>query len=134
MSTPDRLDEASLGQLVALFYERVRQDSQLGPIFNDAIEDWPHHLTKLTDFWHAVMLTSGRYKGNPMMQHLRHGDRITPEHFERWLALWDPATAETMAPEHAAALQAKARRIGEALLFVLARNSARAAPPRQAAE
>jgi hemoglobin len=76
------------------------------------------------------MLTSGRYKGNPMMQHLRHGARIRPEHFDRWLALWDTATAEMMSPEHAETLQAKARRIGETLRFVLGH----AAPSRHAAE
>lgn len=134
MDAPGRLNEESLGRLVALFYAQVQQDPELGPIFNDAVEDWPGHLAKLTDFWHSVMLASGRYTGNPMMQHLRHGARITPAHFDRWLALWDAATDETMAPEHAAILQAKARRIGETLQFVLARNAGRAAPPRQAAE
>lgn len=134
MDAKARLDEASLGRLVTLFYEQVRQDPELGPIFNEAIEDWPDHLAKLTDFWHAVMLTSGRYKGNPMMQHLRHGARIRPEHFDRWLALWDIATAETMPPEHAEILQAKARRIGETLQFVLTRQFGHAAPSRHAAE
>jgi len=112
-------DEESLSRLVSLFYSRVRHDSELGPIFNDAIADWPHHLTKLTDFWHSVMLTSGRYKGNPMMKHLIHRARIRPEHFDRWLGLWDSVTRETMAPQHAGVLQEKARRIGESLKLAL---------------
>lgn len=113
------IDEDSLARLVALFYGRVRQDPELGPIFNDAISDWPHHLRKLTDFWHSVALTSGRYKGNPMLKHMIHRGRIKPEHFDRWLALWAVATAEVMKPEDAALLQTKAARIGESLKLAL---------------
>ena len=134
MTTPNGPDEASLARLVALFYGRVRQDPELGPIFNDAIADWPHHFSKLTDFWHSVMLTSGRYKGNPMMKHLIHRARMRPEHFDRWLTLWTAATDEVMAPEHAAAMQAKARRIGESLQLVLFPQPGRDGPSRQAAE
>ena len=65
------------------------------------------------------MLTSGRFKGNPMMKHLIHRARIRPDHFDRWLALWDTVTLEIMAPEHAAALQEKAQRIGESLKLAL---------------
>jgi hemoglobin len=113
------ITDESLKTLVALFYGRVRQDPDLGPIFNDAVHDWPVHLEKLTDFWSSVMLTTGRYKGNPMMKHLIHQARITPAHFKRWLTLWAEATAEVMPPEDAALLQAKAARIGESLSLAL---------------
>jgi len=125
-----QLDEDGLSRLVAAFYGRVRRDADLGPIFNDAISAWPSHLSKLTDFWHSVMLTSGRFKGNPMMKRLIHRARIRPEHFDRWLALWDEVTSELMAPEHAAALQEKAQRIGESLklaLYYRPENGARGA-------
>lgn len=118
MSTVMDIKEEDLARLVALFYGRVREDPEIGPIFDDAVEDWPAHLAKLTDFWHSVMLTSGRYKGNPMVAHMRQ-KRIRPEHFDRWLALWNVATAEVMAPPVAAALQAKAARIGESLKLAL---------------
>src|SRR3546814_15846456 len=75
------IDEQELERLVALFYARVRADEELGPIFNDAIDDWPEHLEKLVAFWSSVVLTSGRYKGNPMAAHLKHRDRITPASF-----------------------------------------------------
>jgi hemoglobin len=81
------IDEAALERLVDAFYARVRLDAELGAIFNDAIHDWPEHLEKLTAFWSSVMLTSGRYKGQPVPAHMRHRDRITPELFQRWLAL-----------------------------------------------
>ena len=113
------MDEEGLKLLVAAFYARVRVDAQLGPIFNDAIDDWPEHLEKLAAFWSSVMLTSGRYKGQPVPAHMRHRARITPELFDRWLALWARTTDELMAPESAAILQAKAARIAQSLQLAL---------------
>jgi hemoglobin len=104
---------------VTAFYARIRQDAELGPIFNDAIQDWPEHLEKLTDFWSSVMLTSGRYKGRPVPAHLKHADRITPQLFQRWLRIWAETTNELMAPEAAQALQAKAARIAESLQLAM---------------
>ena len=109
------ITEERLKALVELFYGRVRGDALIGPVFNDAIRDWPEHLDKLQAFWSSVMLTSGRYKGRPLPAHVTHGDRIGPASFNRWLALWREATEEVMPPAAAAALQDKAGRIAESL-------------------
>ncbi len=114
-----QLDEGGLRELVEAFYTRVRADEALGPIFNDAIDDWPEHLGKLAAFWSSVMLTSGRYKGQPVPAHMKHRDRITPALFDRWLALWAQTTSELMAPEAADALQDKAQRIAESLKLAM---------------
>ena len=119
MEHATQIDDAALERLIPIFYARVRADADLGPVFDDAIDDWPHHLDKLVAFWSSVMLTSGRYKGNPMIAHLKHKPRITPELFDRWLALWAETTDAVMAPSAAAALQAKARRISESLQLAL---------------
>ncbi|QZP09095.1 group III truncated hemoglobin [Caenibius sp. WL] len=113
------IDEEGLKLLVAAFYARIRVDARLGPIFNDAIDDWPEHLDKLTAFWSSVMLTSGRYKGQPVPAHMRHRARITPELFDRWLALWARTTDELMVPEAATILQAKAARIAQSLQLAM---------------
>jgi hemoglobin len=113
------MDEAGLQSVVRLFYARIRQDAELGPIFNDAIQDWPEHLEKLTDFWSSVMLSTGRYKGRPVPAHLKHADRITPRLFQRWLKIWTETTNELMEPECAQALQAKAARIAESLQLAM---------------
>jgi len=113
------LDDDGLKILVDAFYDRVRADAELGPIFNDAIGDWPEHLEKLTAFWSSVMLTSGRYKGQPVPAHVKHKSRITPALFDRWLALWTRTTDELMAPEEAAALQDRANRIAQSLQLAL---------------
>ena len=53
-----QITEDDIAKLVPAFYARVRADAVLGPIFNGAIEDWPHHLAKLQAFWSSVLLTS----------------------------------------------------------------------------
>ena len=114
-----KMDDAGLEALVRAFYDRVRGDAELGPIFNDAIDDWPQHLGKLSAFWSSVMLTSGRYKGQPVPAHMKHSDRITPALFDRWLGLWEQTTEELMEQDAALALQEKAARIAESLQLAM---------------
>ena len=105
--------EVELQRLVDRFYAKVRQDELIGPLFNAAIGDWPEHLEKLGAFWSSVMLTSGRYKGNPMAAHIRHAAAIEPVMFDRWLDLWRETAAEVLEAGHANAVIAKAERIAE---------------------
>lgn len=119
MNGVSHIRESDLGPLVDAFYARVRGDAALGPIFNDAIHDWPDHLKKLTAFWSSVMLASGRYKGQPVAAHMKHKARITPELFDRWLLLWKETTDDLMTPKAAAALQAKAAQIAESLQLAM---------------
>lgn len=104
-----------IARLVPQFYARVRADEILGPIFNGAIDDWPHHLGKLEAFWSSVMLTSGRYKGQPMVAHLRHAEHMTEANFGRWLALWTEVTESVLGQEVASVFQEKASRIAESI-------------------
>lgn len=109
------LQEDDLRRVVHAFYAKVRTDSQLGPVFNGAIGDWSGHLEKLTAFWSSVMLTTGRYKGQPMAVHLQHAEAMTTPAFARWLRLWRETTDEMLVPQQASALQDKAARIAESL-------------------
>lgn len=113
------VDEIQLETLIPRFYARVRDDALIGPVFDDAIAKWDEHLEKLVAFWSSVMLTSGRYKGNPVAAHMQHIAAITPQMFDRWLALWADVTEESLPPPAAAALQAKAGRIAESLKLAL---------------
>lgn len=119
MNDSSHIDEAGLARLIPVFYDRVRADAELGPLFNAVVHDWPEHLERLVAFWSSVMLTTGRYKGSPMAAHLRHKAQITPALFDRWLALWSEVTDEVMPAAAAAALQAKAARIAESLQLAL---------------
>ena len=119
MSENGAISDDRLHELVTRFYTKVRRDTLIGPLFNRAIDNWPEHLEKLAGFWSSVMLTSGRYKGNPMAAHLKHAAEITPEMFERWLQLWHETTAEMFDPEAAQALAQKADRIAESLQLAI---------------
>ena len=109
------MTEEVLGQIVDRFYAKVRDDDYIGPLFNAAVSDWPEHLEKLSAFWSSVMLTTGRYKGNPMAAHLSHAKRIEPDMFERWLALWRETAREHLDEGSSQAIIAKAERIAESL-------------------
>lgn len=121
MPEPDRSDPAGeiteelIRRLVEAFYARVRADDQLGPIFARAISgDWAPHLERMCAFWSSVMLTSGRYKGKPMVAHLSL-KTIQRQHFDRWLLLFDRTARETCPPATAAAFAGRAERIAESL-------------------
>jgi len=107
------ITEPAIAALVDRFYAKARRDPMIGPVFNNAIDDWDEHLEKLYAFWSSVMLTTGRYKGNPMAAHMKLP--IEPKFFERWLVLWRETAAELFAPGPAARFQEKADRISESL-------------------
>src|SRR5204863_807721 len=92
MSLFDSITETAIVSLVDRFYGKARRDPIIGPVFNAAVEDWDGHLAKLHDFWSSVMLTTGRYKGNPMAAHMKQP--IEPGFFDRWLDLWRETAAE----------------------------------------
>ena len=96
--------EEMIRDLVYAFYETVRRDPAIGPIFRRTIApgEWPAHLAKLVDFWSSVLLMSGRFKGSPMTTHLALGE-LRPTHFARWLYLFGQ-TAQAVWPADAAAL------------------------------
>jgi hemoglobin len=125
-SMETQITEQAIIRLVDGFYAAVRQDAQLAPVFDRAIAEgaWPAHLDTMYRFWSSVMLTSGRYKGNPMATHLGVAG-IEPRLFPRWLALFEAKARELFVPELAAAFIAKARRIAESLKLALFFDPAR---------
>jgi hemoglobin len=116
----DQVSEETIKQLIDSFYGRVRRDPGLGPIFAKAIvEDaWPAHLEKMYAFWSSVMLTSGRYKGNPVVIH-RRIDGIMPPMFGDWLDLFAATATDLFVPEIACRFVGAARRIAETLKLAL---------------
>lgn len=113
MQPATSFDEAAIARLVDHFYEKVRRDPRIGPIFNAAVHDWDEHKRLLTSFWSSVALRAGSYRGNPMAAHRPHPIRV--EHFDHWLALWRETCAEELDEAHAAQMLEYARRIGSSL-------------------
>lgn len=94
----DGLDEDLIRRVVFGFYDKVRADPGLAPVFDAAIPAaaWPHHLERMCDFWSSVLLRTGRYSGRPMPKHLALPS-LTDAHFHRWLGLFRE-TVRTLCP------------------------------------
>lgn len=90
----DILTLDDIKKLVDAFYEKVRQDELLGPVFNERIQDrWPQHLEKMYTFWQTVLLGEHTYHGSPFPPHARLP--IDDSHFTRWIALFT-STVDTL--------------------------------------
>lgn len=115
------IDEAMIETLVRRFYDRVRKDELLAPIFESRIREWEPHLRQMFDFWSSVALMTGRYHGMPMPKHMRLP--VDAAHFDRWLALFEQTALETCPPAAADHFISRARNIAESLeLGVASRN------------
>lgn len=107
---PLDLDESRLAALVDRFYDKVRVDPLLGPVFNPRVDDWDAHKVLMTSFWVTVALRSGHYRGNPLAKH--QPLPIGTGHFQRWLALWRETAAEVLDAGSATIMTGYAERIG----------------------
>lgn len=85
MKDLENIDDIKL--LVNTFYDRVRMNQTLGPIFEEVIRDrWPVHLEKMYRFWQTVLLEEHTYFGSPFPPHAKLP--VNQEHFDEWLKLW----------------------------------------------
>jgi hemoglobin len=103
--------------LVHTFYGKIRQDALLGPIFNGHITDeqWPEHLSKLTDFWETNLFGIAKFKGSPSQKHIQVDKNldytIEQTHFGKWLQLWFETLDELYEGELAIKAKETARRM-----------------------
>jgi hemoglobin len=114
------IDEAYISLLVDEFYRRVRRDTMLGPIFDQAIGDrWDHHLPRMKSFWASVALNAGTYSGQPVPTHKKLTS-VQKTHFEHWLALFR-STLDDTAPTPGAIdyFMERAERIAESLQLAM---------------
>jgi hemoglobin len=107
------IDEAMIERLVRRFYDAVRRDALLAPIFAARIRDWETHLERMFAFWSSVALMSGRYHGQPMAKHLPLA--ADARHFDRWLALFEATARAECPPAAADHFIERARRIAQSL-------------------
>jgi hemoglobin len=111
---PALCTEEEVSRLVNDFYARVRQDEQLGPIFDARVHDWPTHLAQLTDFWSAVLRGTRRFRGAPVPKHMAIPG-LSAELFLRWLDLFTQTTAECGNPAMRREANAAAQNIADNL-------------------
>jgi hemoglobin len=98
--------------LVNNFYDKVKLDEVLSPIFNERIKDnWPQHLEKMYTFWETVLLNEHSYFGSPFPPHANLP--IEGMHFQRWLQLFGITIEELFAGEKAKEAQWRANKMAE---------------------
>lgn len=107
------IDPAMISRLVDSFYDRVRDDALIGPVFAGRIRDWGPHLAQMKLFWSSVALMTGVYHGRPMPKHLPLP--VDGRHFDRWLELFRATARDVCPPAAADHFIERAQRIAESL-------------------
>jgi len=113
IETETGIDDPMIARLVDGFYDRVRADTLIGPIFEERISDWGPHLAQMKLFWSSVALMTGVYHGRPMPKHLPLP--VDGRHFDRWLELFRATARDLCPPPAADHFIERAERIAESL-------------------
>ena len=89
--------------IMRVFYERALVDEVIGYIFTDVAKlDLEKHLPIIGDFWESMLFGKRVYQKhgrNPLLVHqaLHLRERLTIEHFERWLKIFKFSVDEEFA-------------------------------------
>lgn len=87
----DISNRKDIEHLVHVFYEKVKVDELIGPIFHRlGPEFWEYHVPIMCEFWAGILLHEGNYGGGLIWKHILV-DKQTPlekKHFDRWIALF----------------------------------------------
>ena len=86
-TTPDIENIEDIKLFVNQFYQKIKNDALLAPIFFEKIpNDWQPHLDKMYLFWNAALFGVKGYVGNPFAKH--NSMQISLDHFSIWLYLF----------------------------------------------
>ncbi len=73
------------------FYEKVKVDDTIAYLFNEVANlDWDAHMPKIYAFWEGILLGKVGFRGDVMGMHIRldQKEKITTQHFDRWIMLF----------------------------------------------
>jgi hemoglobin len=105
----------NIKEMVERFYGAVRRDDMLSPVFTKALgNDWTVHLEKLAEFWSTLLLGTRSFQGNVYGTHMAL-EGIEPEHFRRWLGLFEQTVGKMFEELPADQFRTMARRIASSL-------------------
>jgi hemoglobin len=128
--TSNKTDIATRGDIEHLvngFYERVRGDELLGPIFDDvARTDWAHHLPKMYTFWEGVLFGIAGFRGSPLAIHRQLASRVPlgGQEFGRWLDLFHETVDTLFSGAGAEGAKTTAQRIAAVMQHHIASDAA----------
>jgi hemoglobin len=98
--------------IVDLFYEKVRKDDLIGPVFEHRINgNWEKHLDKMYRFWQTVLLEEHTYYGSPFAPHANLP--VEKVHFDRWLWLFHETLKENFSGDKASEALWRATKMAE---------------------
>lgn len=104
-----------LVELLDAFYEKVKTDPLIGPIFIEVAKvHWEEHLPKIYDFWDTLLFGAENYRGRPFPPHIPLNLKV--EHFERWLGLFFQTVDEKFEGLKANEIKHRALNIGRNFL------------------
>ena len=108
----DITNKQDISVFVDAFYEKIKHDQLLGPVFFAAITgNWQPHLDRMYAFWDSVLFSAPGFTGNPFAKHATL--RIGQEHFDQWLVLFDDTINSNFSGPVAEDAKNRARLIGK---------------------
>jgi len=108
----DIRNKNDIAVFVDAFYDKIKHDQVLGPIFFGAIKgDWQPHLDRMYAFWDSVLFSTPGFTGNPFAKHA--GLRIGQQHFDQWLVLFNETIDSNFAGPVAEDAKNRAQLIGK---------------------
>jgi hemoglobin len=115
VTKPDIESRKEIKALVDQFYDKVKQDPLLGPVFDHV--DWNKHLPVMYNFWSSLLFGDQSYRGNPFEKHIPL--KIQAQHFEKWLELFIETVDENFSGEKADDVKGRAENIARLFQFKL---------------
>jgi hemoglobin len=126
-------NEKDISLLVNNFYHKVLEDELLAPFFEHAMKhNWETHLEVMNRFWNNILFYTGGYFGTPLQSHqvLHHFKALQPQHFERWLLLFNTTVDELFTGKKAELAKARAYSIAIVMqMKVLAKDDGQVDEP-----
>lgn len=114
-------------QMVNTFYDQIKTDNLLGPIFNSVIKDnWSKHLEKMYGFWQSILFNTQTYNGSAFEPHGKLP--ISKEHFQAWLKLFEDNMDKQFEGPKAEEAKLRARKIGEIFYYKIEFNKGTISP------
>ncbi|HNP18006.1 MAG TPA: group III truncated hemoglobin [Fulvivirga sp.] len=121
----DIKNRKDLETLITLFYHRALLDGKIGFIFTDVAKiNLEKHIPIICDFWEAILFQKNTYKKNAIKIHQDLNDQVklTAEHFESWLSLFNTCVDECFVGNNAETIKIRARSIATVMQVKLAAN------------
>lgn len=111
-------DIEQVRKLVDRFYDKVRKDPLLSPVFEERLGNgWEKHLEKMYRFWQTVLLEEHTYFGSPFSPHASMP--IEKKHFEKWLELFNQTLDEAFIGEKAEEAKWRAEKMAQMFMIKL---------------